>query len=113
MKRLGALDARSLAWLTFAHEILGLPRQAVRWEADVLAAAALGLAACRPYMVRLEDVSVQVLALLFPSRWWCIGKGTCVRNLCSLEHLAFNRRAQIWGGKAMSWHETPKHLKEQ
>lgn len=62
MKRLGALDARSLAWLAFAHEILGLPRQAVRWEADVLAAAAQGLAACRPYMVRLEDVSVQVLA---------------------------------------------------
>lgn len=64
LKRLGALDARLLAWLGFAHDILGLPRQAVRWEADALAAAAQGLAACRPYAVRLDDVSVQVRVLL-------------------------------------------------
>ena len=62
LKKLPALHARNLAWLGWAHEVLGLPGgSALKWEAETLCDAAQGLAACRPYVMRLADVSVEVV----------------------------------------------------
>lgn len=59
-RRLPALEARNLAWLVWAHEIVGLPTSGVRWEAAAQTAAAEGLAACMPYIVCLDAVAVEV-----------------------------------------------------
>ena len=58
-KKLTAAETRSLSWLVWAHDILRLP-SGVRWEADTLAAAARGLAAHTPFIVRLSDVATEV-----------------------------------------------------
>ena len=61
LKKVSALHARNMAWLGWARETLGLPAgPALAWEADALNAAAEGLAACRPYVVPLADVSIEV-----------------------------------------------------
>lgn len=59
-KKLTAAESRSLAWLVWAREILRLPTSGIRWETDALGAAARGLAAQTPYVVRLKDISVEV-----------------------------------------------------
>ncbi len=59
-KKLSAAETRSLSWLVWAREIVGLPTSGVRWEADTLAATAMGLASHAPYTVQLSGLAVEV-----------------------------------------------------
>jgi hypothetical protein len=67
VRRMSALEARNLAWLAWARQVLGASHAEAKWEAEALAAAAQGLAAQTPYVVRLADVSIEVLPGCFSS----------------------------------------------
>ncbi|KAK9813030.1 hypothetical protein WJX72_007830 [[Myrmecia] bisecta] len=58
---LTAVEARALQWLAFAMGCLGRPPAQGRWDLDAFAAAALGLAACCPFVVAWQDVHIEGL----------------------------------------------------
>ncbi|EIE24487.1 hypothetical protein COCSUDRAFT_40871 [Coccomyxa subellipsoidea C-169] len=82
-KKLSAAETRSLSWLVWAREIVGLPTSGIRWEADTLAATAMGLASHTPYTVQLSDMTVEVLhASVAPGQLGYVLNGALV-GLCS------------------------------